>query len=101
MVPNAGPYDAQANIDAVSLLFDKIGRGILVTHSQSGGPGWRTAIKNNNVKADVAWNLLREVIWNGVYDPEVYELAAKIKNAQKDDRQARFFLEKAKKFKRA
>ena len=55
MVPNAGPYDAQANIDAVSLLFDKIGRGILVTHSQSGGPGWRTAIKNNNVKAVVSF----------------------------------------------
>jgi len=55
MVPNAGPYDAQANIDAVSLLFDKIGNGILVTHSQSGGPGWRTAIKNDNVRAIVSF----------------------------------------------
>lgn len=55
MVPNAGPYDAQANIDAVSVLFDKIGQGILVTHSQSGGPGWRTVIKNDNIKAVVAF----------------------------------------------
>jgi hypothetical protein len=55
MVPNTGPYDAQANIDAVSALFNKIGDGILVTHSQSGGPGWRTAIKNDKVKAIVAF----------------------------------------------
>ena len=55
MVPNTGPYDAQANIDAVSSLFDKTGNGILVTHSQSGGPGWRTAIKNSNIKAVVAF----------------------------------------------
>jgi pimeloyl-ACP methyl ester carboxylesterase len=55
MVPNTAPYDAQLNIDAVSALFSKIGQGILVTHSQSGGPGWRTAIKNNNVKAVVSF----------------------------------------------
>lgn len=55
MLPNTGPYDAQVNIDAVSSLFNKIGQGILVTHSQSGGPGWRTAIQNNNVKAVVSF----------------------------------------------
>lgn len=55
MAPNAGPYDAQINIDAVSSLFNKIGQGILLTHSQSGGPGWRTAINNNNVKAIVSF----------------------------------------------
>ena len=55
MVPDAGPYDAQVNIDAVSSLFDKIGKGILLTHSQSGGPGWRTAIKNSNIKAIVSF----------------------------------------------
>jgi pimeloyl-ACP methyl ester carboxylesterase len=54
-VPNVGPYDAQVNIDAFSSLFDKIGGGILVTHSQSGGPGWRTAIKNSNIKAIVSF----------------------------------------------
>lgn len=55
MVPNTGAYDAQVNIDAVSSLFEKTGQGILVTHSQSGGPGWRTAIKNNNVKAIISF----------------------------------------------
>jgi pimeloyl-ACP methyl ester carboxylesterase len=55
MIPNTGPYDAQVNIDAVSSLFNKIGSGILLTHSQSGGPGWRTAIKNSNVKAIISF----------------------------------------------
>jgi hypothetical protein len=51
MVPNTGPYDVQMNAEAVSALFNKIGPGILVTHSQSGGLGWRMAIKNRNVRA--------------------------------------------------
>jgi len=51
MTPNTGPYDAEVNADAVSALFDRIGPGILVTHSQSGGLGWRTAIENGNVRA--------------------------------------------------
>lgn len=55
MVPNTGPNDAQVNIAAVSALFDKIGPGILVTHSGSGGPGWHTAMKNRNVRAIVSY----------------------------------------------
>lgn len=55
MVPNVGPIDIAVNVDAVSALFDKIGDGILVTHSHSGGMGWRTAIKNQNIKAIVSF----------------------------------------------
>lgn len=55
MVPNTGPYDAQVDTEAVSALFDKIGSGILITHSQSGGLGWRTAIKNKNIRAIVSY----------------------------------------------
>jgi alpha/beta hydrolase family protein len=55
MVPNTGPYDVQANVDAVSALFTRIGPGILVTHSQSGTLGWRTAMKNANVRAIVSY----------------------------------------------
>lgn len=55
MVPNTGPYDAQVNTAAVSSLFDRIGPGILVTHSQSGTLGWLTAIKNRNVRAVVSY----------------------------------------------
>jgi pimeloyl-ACP methyl ester carboxylesterase len=39
----------------MSALFAKIGPAILFTHSQGGGPGWLTAIKNTNVRAVVAF----------------------------------------------
>ncbi|MEY4107020.1 MAG: hypothetical protein RL181_1362 [Bacteroidota bacterium] len=55
MVPNVGPIDINVNVQAVSALFDKIGEGILVTHSHSGGMGWLTAVKNPNVKAIVSY----------------------------------------------
>jgi hypothetical protein len=55
MTPNTGPFDIEVISDAVAALFDKIGPGILITHSQSGGPGWRTAIKSRNVSAIVAY----------------------------------------------
>jgi hypothetical protein len=55
MVPNVGPYDAEVNTNAVAALFDKIGPGALVTHSQSGGLGWRTALKSKNIRAIVSY----------------------------------------------
>lgn len=55
MIPNIGPIDLEVNTKAVSALFDKIGEGILVTHSHSGGQGWMTAVKNKNIKAIVSY----------------------------------------------
>ena len=55
MTPNTGPFDVEVISDAVSALFNRIGPGILVTHSQGGGPGWVTAIKNRNVRAVVSY----------------------------------------------
>ncbi|MBK6283163.1 MAG: alpha/beta fold hydrolase [Draconibacterium sp.] len=55
MVPNVGPIDINVNANAVSALYDKIGFGILVSHSHSGGMGWATAIKNQNIKAIVSY----------------------------------------------
>lgn len=55
MTPNTGPYDAGVVSNAMSALFDKTGPAILFTHSQGGGPGWLTAIRNPNVKAIVAF----------------------------------------------
>lgn len=55
MVPNTGPYDMEVNTNAVSALFHKIGPGVLVTHSHSGGQGWIAAIKNPAIKAIVAY----------------------------------------------
>lgn len=55
MTPNTGAFDANVISDAISSLFDKLDGGILITHSQGGGPGWSTAIKNDKVKAIVAY----------------------------------------------
>ena len=55
MTPDTGPIDIDVTSDAVAALFGKIGPGILVTHSHSGGMGWRTAIKSQNVRAIVAY----------------------------------------------
>ena len=55
MTPNIGPIDINVNTDAVLALFEKTGPAILVTHSHSGGMGWLTAIKNQNVKAIVSY----------------------------------------------
>lgn len=55
MTPNTGDFDAELIADAISRLFDQIGGGILVTHSQGGGPGWFTAINNEKVKAIIAY----------------------------------------------
>lgn len=55
MTPSIGTIDINVNAEAVAALFRKIGPGILVTHSHSGGMGWRTAIKNADVKAIVSY----------------------------------------------
>lgn len=55
MTPNTGPFDIEVTSNAVAALFAKIGPSILVTHSQGGGPGWRTAMKSPNVRAIVAY----------------------------------------------
>ena len=76
MTPNTGGFDANVITNAVSGLFDKIGEAILITHSQGGGPGWFTAIKNDKVKAVVAY----EPYSGFVFPPG--ELPAPIKSAE-------------------
>ncbi len=51
MTPDTGSIDIEANANAVSALFDKIGPGVLITHSHSGGMGWQTVMKNTNIRA--------------------------------------------------
>ncbi|WP_245531068.1 alpha/beta hydrolase [Belliella baltica] len=55
ITPDTGPIDFEVNTEAISALFDKIGDGILVTHSHSGGQGWLTALKNSNIKGIVSY----------------------------------------------
>ncbi|MEY4138667.1 MAG: hypothetical protein RLZZ371_849 [Pseudomonadota bacterium] len=51
ITPNTGPYDPEVISNATAALFGKVGPAILVTHSQSGGPGWLTAMKSPDVRA--------------------------------------------------
>ena len=55
MTPNTGPFDLNVVSDGVAAVFDRTGPAILFTHSQAGGPGWLTAIKNAKVKAIIAF----------------------------------------------
>ena len=77
MAPNTGPYNADVNIAAVSALFNRIGKGILVTHSQSGGPGWRTAIKNDNIRAIVSFEPGGDFLFPEGEAPESIKLAGR------------------------
>jgi pimeloyl-ACP methyl ester carboxylesterase len=55
MTPDTGPFNAGVIADTVVALFDRIGPGVLVTHSRGGGLGWITAIRSRNVRAVVSY----------------------------------------------
>jgi hypothetical protein len=55
MTPDTGPIDIDVNSDAVAAFFNKIGQGILVSHSHSGGMGWQALIRSQNIRAVVSY----------------------------------------------
>ena len=55
VTPNTGPYDPNVIADAMSALVDRLGTAVLFTHSQGGGPGWLTAMRNEYVRGIVAY----------------------------------------------
>ena len=55
MTPDTGPFDLNIISNAMSALFQKIGDGILFTHSQGSSPGWHTRMRNSNVKSIIAF----------------------------------------------
>ena len=55
MTPDIGSHDTQTDLAALIALFDRIGEGILVTHSAGGFPGWMAAIGNPNVRGIVSY----------------------------------------------
>jgi hypothetical protein len=63
ITPDTGPIDIEVNTEAVSELFNKIGDGILVTHSHSGGMGWLTVLKNQNIKAIVSYEPMSNFVF--------------------------------------
>ena len=50
MTPNTGAYDEDVISRAMAAVFERSGPGVLVSHSQGGGPGWRTAILSDKVR---------------------------------------------------
>lgn len=55
VTPDTGPYDPNVIADAMSALVDRLGTAVLFTHSQGGGPGWLTAMRNEYVRRIVAY----------------------------------------------
>lgn len=53
--PDTGPGNTTVISDAVVAVFDRVGPGVLVTHSASGLPGWLTRIKSDNVRAVISY----------------------------------------------
>lgn len=51
ITPNTGPFDLQVSADAVVALFERIGPGVLVTHSQGGGVGWFARLRSDNIRS--------------------------------------------------
>ena len=49
------PLPRDTNVATQVALFEKIGPAILITHSASGGQGWYTAMRTENVRAVIAY----------------------------------------------
>ena len=54
MTPDISNHDIKTDIAALGSLFDRIGEGILVTHSAGGFPGWLAVVENPNIRAVVS-----------------------------------------------
>ena len=56
ITPDTGPLDIDLNVAVVTDLLDTIGRpSILMTHSHSGGMGWLTALRSDEVAGIVCF----------------------------------------------
>lgn len=54
MTPDTGAFDEKVVVGAMAAAFEKIGDGVLITHSAGGGPGWKTAMKSDKVRGIIA-----------------------------------------------
>jgi len=79
--PDLGAIDIDVNVNAVSALFDKIGNGVLVTHSHSGGQGWLAVVKNDNIKGVVAYEPGNGFVFSQGETPEPMQSSAGILEA--------------------
>ncbi len=65
---DTGPEDQEVVVAGVSAVFDRIGRGVLITHSNSGKWGFVTAARNTHVRAVVSYEPGTIVVPEG-YEP--------------------------------
>jgi hypothetical protein len=69
--PDTAATSNDVAADAVVALFDRIGPGVLLTHSASGVLGWITASRSSNVKAVYAYEPITQVFPEGQVPPPV------------------------------
>lgn len=55
MTPDISRHDLKTDLAALDALFERIGEGIIVTHSAGGFPGWLAAIENPNIRGVVSY----------------------------------------------
>ena len=55
MTPDISTHSMEPVLTSINALMNKIGQGILVTHSAGGFPGWMVGIQNPNVRAVVSY----------------------------------------------
>lgn len=55
MTPDISTHRMEPVLTSINALMNKIGQGILVTHSAGGFPGWMVGIQNRNVRAVVSY----------------------------------------------
>ena len=55
ITPNTAAFDHEAAADTLAALFERIGEGILVPHSQGGKHTWMAIPRTDKIKGVVAW----------------------------------------------
>lgn len=55
MTPDISTHSMEPVLTSINALMNKIGQGILVTHSAGGFPGWMVGMQNPNVRAVVSY----------------------------------------------
>lgn len=55
MTPDISTHSMESVLTSINALMNKIGQGILVTHSAGGFPGWMVGMQNQNVRAVVSY----------------------------------------------
>lgn len=61
--PNTRAYDLGVIAYAIAAVFELVGEAVLITHSQGGSPVWQTALRSQNVKGIISFELGTEFVF--------------------------------------